>query len=1573
MQRLNAFLYFLSSAMSIRARRERTLRFDRLEDRRVLATLTVNVAADSALSVDGEGIDDGDLTLREAFAIVNGTYEPVGALGDVSQIDETIDPLGVADRIVFDSTVFPVDGQMQTIDLAHGELVIDTRVDLQLIGPGSDELTLDASMSDQDTGTTGNGTRHILYDPPALVHSMVIEGIAFVNGDAVGAGGAIQAENGSLYLRDTLFDGNTSTAGGGAVYSEEAIHVVDSTFRQNRVTNGNGGAIEAQDQLSLSRSVVSGNTASGDGGGVYVEDRRSSYDDNNALIHESTIDGNTSTNGSGGGVWIEAYAAQVVGSSIYNNDSAGNGGGLFVYSETAYIAESTISGNESGGLGGGIFTNVGSVGLRTPHILEHLTITDNTANNGGAVYASELTVLLAVLASGNYGSNGITANNLSGTYDPRSSYNLIGPSTAVGFTLSESGNIDDADNNPDLGGLANNGGPTLSHLPSQGSDAINGGGRAWVFDQYQHDQRGPGFSRGYDGYYDIGAIETGHQVVTPASVQSLSHVVSNVGLNDFTFMSRGLTGFGTQIRSIDDWVLAGDATADYYNHYIFPNIENSSAEHMPLPPDGSYGYVGMLDEDFSTWHEYITATPDRTLLTGETFKVNLYAGISTGRPDQTPETFEGNLVVYGITDASVLPWDGEGDLQNELSSNDYYELLSLPVDLNSRGEWTGWPTQEITIQAPVEAIVIGPETSVPGNYYLLMDMSIPRDKILGDFTEDGVVDASDYTLWRDTYDETVHPHFGADHSGNGRVDTQDYLIWVENYGATLQFMGDYNDDGVVNAADYTVWRDSFGDSVTPGTGADGNGDGEVNQADYAIWHNNYGASYTTAPDPAAIGLLVAYVSGDFTGDGNVDYDDYLHWEATLGDVVPVATGADANANGVIDLNDLAVWQEFNGISTLPDLLGDFNGDGVVDDQDLTLWDAGDPLADGNQDGVVDSLDLDIWTAHYGMVHASVWPTLANAVGGSAPNLAGAPQVAGFTVGQQGGGVHDLGALAGSGEQLRSVPLASVDQVSITFSEQVLVLASDLLLVNLDGSGSGPSVTDLNYDLATNTATWTFDSALSDGRQLVRLKEGIFDLDGDEVDGEFTNPWMLSETGASVLPSGDGLAGGQFRFRFTVLAGDSDRDNVDGATDYRNWQSTEPGMVYVSTTADELDSDFSFGDMSLREAVQHANAAAEPTTIVLPAGRYGLSLMGNEIDDGSHNDLDINSDVKILGQGAGVSIIDTAAFAPMSNQLYNRAFHVEGSGSRLEIAGVTLTGGDSGAALQGTAVLVKDEGELILTDSAVVDNTGSGDGVAIRSQGGDVTIRRSVFTNNVSTQQDATALFASTFGGHSGSVTIGESIFALNEALAGTVTPNVWVTNTVTKVNEGKNLYDNASGNFFNQVAGPGDYLGTPDYVVTTIADTFDHADDIESLSIRDAIDLANQNAGQEEVWLPAWNFQLTRDRQTYGSGSTTDTDISYGDLDITDSLIVRGIEGFTSVAWKAGIVDEVFDLAGDAATWQQSEGTVDSTDLWAIDLHRNNGLFDETIDVDDDGDIDQDDYDLAFANQGNTLALFDVG
>jgi parallel beta-helix repeat protein len=76
----------------------------------------------------------------------------------------------------------------------------------------------------------------------------------------------------------------------------------------------------------------------------------------------------------------------------------------------------------------------------------------------------------------------------------------------------------------------------------------------------------------------------------------------------------------------------------------------------------------------------------------------------------------------------------------------------------------------------------------------------------------------------------------------GRID-----IGAVEYQTPGVLAGDYNHNRIVDAADYTVWRNWLGTTiydVVAGLPGDGNEDGVVNQADYDLWRANFGATLT---------------------------------------------------------------------------------------------------------------------------------------------------------------------------------------------------------------------------------------------------------------------------------------------------------------------------------------------------------------------------------------------------------------------------------------------------------------------------------------------------------------------------------------------------------------------------------------------------------------------------------------------------------------------------------------------------------------------------------------------------------
>lgn len=138
---------------------------------------------------------------------------------------------------------------------------------------------------------------------------------------------------------------------------------------------------------------------------------------------------------------------------------------------------------------------------------------------------------------------------------------------------------------------------------------------------------------------------------------------------------------------------------------------------------------------------------------------------------------------------------------------------------------------------------------------------------LGDAIVDGVFATSTVSITTDSLHGQLGQDLGIRLVNLNQVDPayplSDLEVDFDNVrlGVEPAVVGDYNFDGVVDAADYTAWRDSLGSTVD--LAADGDGDGEITIDDYEIWRQNYGAMLGVSagqvalavPEPVAATLL----------------------------------------------------------------------------------------------------------------------------------------------------------------------------------------------------------------------------------------------------------------------------------------------------------------------------------------------------------------------------------------------------------------------------------------------------------------------------------------------------------------------------------------------------------------------------------------------------------------------------------------------------------------------------------------------------------------------------------------------
>lgn len=270
----------------------------------------------------------------------------------------------------------------------------------------------------------------------------------------------------------------------------------DSTFSGNSAYNG-GGGIANFGTVTINNSTFSGNSASIGGGAL--------SNSGTATINNSTLSGNSAFSGGG----ISNFGTLLINHSTLSSNLADNWGGALSNLTTSgncdapprtIIRNSTLSGNSASFYGGGIRNQSGVIEI------SNSTITANTANIGGGVWSlndgATCTRVGGTIIAGN-SSNDVAADNTTQRFFSLG-HNLIG---------THGGNIDfgqefnqasDQVNivAPLLGALADNGGPTRTHMPRLDSPAVNGGNCA---SGPTTDQRGE--ARPQDTTCDIGAVE----------------------------------------------------------------------------------------------------------------------------------------------------------------------------------------------------------------------------------------------------------------------------------------------------------------------------------------------------------------------------------------------------------------------------------------------------------------------------------------------------------------------------------------------------------------------------------------------------------------------------------------------------------------------------------------------------------------------------------------------------------------------------------------------------------------------------------------------------------------------------------------------------------------------------------------------------------------------------------------------------------------------------------------------------------------------------------------------------------
>ena len=348
----------------------------------------------------------------------------------------------------------------------------------------------------------GAGIRN---DGALTITSSVIRDNA-LDGIECDGGGIRNTANGTLTIHSSTIRGNTGSnhAFGGGVSNDGSAAIFDSTIRDNHVSgvefgaNG-GGGIKSTGELTLSNSTVRGNSSTLKGGGLWLTGGVSS-------ISTSTITFNWTTDTeffsvTAGGIYNQGRL-DIARSTISNNLGRAVGGifhgSLNTIDARLTVENTTISGNgatgDFSGVAGAILLVESPQPLGMASIvnstISHNTIPVIASGAGGLASGFEIELRNTIVAQNSF-------PNCDNFAEVSLGHNL---SSDVTCTFTAAGDMVGTD--PQLGPLADNGGPTQTRRLNFGSPAIDAGD---VVGCPAMDQRG--VTRPQGAACDIGAYE----------------------------------------------------------------------------------------------------------------------------------------------------------------------------------------------------------------------------------------------------------------------------------------------------------------------------------------------------------------------------------------------------------------------------------------------------------------------------------------------------------------------------------------------------------------------------------------------------------------------------------------------------------------------------------------------------------------------------------------------------------------------------------------------------------------------------------------------------------------------------------------------------------------------------------------------------------------------------------------------------------------------------------------------------------------------------------------------------------
>ena len=1235
---------------------------------------------------------------------------------------------------------------------AAGSGDLDITGQVTMIGAGADATTIDANQLDRVFEVFANA-------------KLALVGLTVTGGHlGMEHGGGIRNWGDVTVDHCIIADNHTDYFGGGIyndeVYDQAKLAVVDSVFRGNSAEYG--GALYGGANNTIRGTTFTGNTATRIGAAINY---------GGGLIEASTFSANV-VGYWGGAIYNNQRTLTIRGSTFTGNVSAGLGAAILDDNGGSLTIDGcTFSGNHSqdGSNDGIAFVNTSTATITNTTIV----VDANTGVSGSGIWAGRDLIRpdKDVLPSVYVGNSIVVsrgspaaASDVVGDFHSLG-HNFIGVADgSTGFSNGVNGDhvgTVASPLDPQLGPLADNGGPTLTHVPLPGSPVIDAGDNtlATATDQVGTARPQDGNSDG-TATVDIGAVERYYGEIRGQIYQDLNgNGTLNSGEPGIAGRTVYLDANDNGGRDLGEMATVTDADGNYWFALLAPG---NHVVRQVLPP--GWEQISPLTLDFAT----ATTVPvgggpdgiaagdfnrdgfvDLAVADTHTQQLSILLGDGSGAFPTSRE------IVLGNAPRGVRCADFNGDgILDVVTANLVGQFGSGVSVLMGRGDGT-FAEPRHYLPATVSSVSVDlADVDADGDIDIIVasDLSNPlaidginvlyndglgyftdwylqscRDPVAvtaGDLNLDGDVDfmavcralgdtTTYHTLGVGVFDITGGPlNFPPDHAlladmdGDGSPD----LVYASRAASKVEVLAGRGDGFVggvlasvaVNSPEYFDVRD-----------VDTDGD-----LDVAV----------VSPAEGRVTLLLNDGRGALT----------VGMALTLDGPPQSVLVTDVNGDGAPDLivsgqteDRLAVFLSQSGtcrrVSLLPGAIvadRDF-GDTVsvsIAESTVTVTEGDSASSPAMFTVRLSAASNAITTVDYATSDLFVWRTGSTDYATASGTLTFAPgetvrtipiAILGDTIDEdvetffvELSNAHNarIADRRGLGRILDNdaAPTLSVGDVAVTEGD----LGSVSMVFTASLSAATERGVSFSYATANGTASAGLDYEADAGTAVIAPGQTSVTIPVT-VHGDFLyepggEQLVLNLFNPFAATLADSQAAGTILDDDPLLTVNSMSDKID----------LTPGNGIVDTgTANEI---------TLRAAIMEANGLAGPDAIVLPAGTYRLTITGTSEDAAAKGDLDIlPGGLTITGAGAGSTSIDAAGL--------DRVFEVR-PGATLTLIGVTIKGGHAkGTTNSGGGI--ENLGSLVLIDCVLDANTADGAGGGVDNHGS-LSLTRTTFSNNI---------------------------------------------------------------------------------------------------------------------------------------------------------------------------------------------------------------------------------------------------